>query len=118
MEPIRRKKRIPYDKFCEVFTQRSFTTRDKLSRNIYIVEDVDGNYRIEEHPTFLGYVFYAALLIVAFIPVFVYEGVVGLLKLGEEVTTLIKRKPLRTDELKHNIPSNAKLLEYTGWITK
>lgn len=54
MTPIKRKKRVSYQDFCSIFTKRKFTKREKITRSIYMIEDVDGNYRIEEHPTLIG----------------------------------------------------------------
>ena len=115
MTKIKRRKKITHTQFCSIFTRRKFTRRDKVTKNIYMVEDINGNYRIEEHPTVVGYITFSTLALVMIIPIFLYEGLKGIGKLKEEVTTLFNRKPIRHDDLKHNTSQTAKLLEITGW---
>jgi len=116
MKLIKREKRITIPQFCSVFTNREFRTRDRLLRNIVMVEDIDGNYRIEERFSLLGMLSFIMLLAVVAVCTLITRGLYGLIDLySEEITPFIKGEPLRVDECKHNIKSTAQLLEFTGW---
>jgi hypothetical protein len=112
----KRSKKIGFALFNSVYTQRVFSRRYKLLRIIFVVEDIEGNFRIEEHPSLLGYFSFTAFALVAILPAFIYSGIGGLLDLKGEIGNLIKRKPLRYDDLYHNIDSTKELIGKIGWL--
>ena len=118
MKPIKRKKHITYPQFCSVFPNRKFNKRDKLMRKIFMIEDVDGNYRIEEKITLLGCTVMVLLIMGASVGILLLRGLYGLGEFyTDEVKPFLNGEPLRIDECKHNIKSTAQLLEFTGWCS-
>lgn len=116
MKLIKREKRISYPQFCSVFPNRKFNRRDKIVRKLFMVEDIEGNYRIEERLTVLGCVVMTLLILGGSLWVLLLRGLYGLGEFyTDEVKPFLNGQPLRVDECKHNIKSTAQLLEFTGW---
>lgn len=111
MKLIKREYKISYFDFCSIFTNRSFSKRDKLFKSIYFVEDTDGDYRIEERVTFVGWLI---LLILTPLLIILF-GILGTFEVINSNKDTFSGRPLRVDECKHNIKSTAQLLELTGW---
>jgi hypothetical protein len=116
MVKISRTKAISFRKFNDIFTGRSFNIRYKLLRKIFLVEDIDGNYLIHEHPSILGYVAFAVFSLLAVFPILFVSGYIGLIDLKNEWVGLINKKPLRADELRLNKEKTIEVLSLVGWL--
>lgn len=115
MKLIKREYKISHKDFCSIFTNRSFSKRDKLFKSIYFVEDVDGDYRIEERVTFVGWLILLILTPLLILPSIILFGILGTFEVLNSNKDTFSGRPTRVDECKHNIKSTTQLLELTGW---
>lgn len=115
MVKVKRSKHIPFKSFNVIFTGRSFSLRYKLLRKIFLIEDVNGNYLIHEHPSILGYIAFLLFSLLATLPILFVTGYIGLIDIKNEWAGLINKKPLRADELYLDKEKTVEVLRLVRW---
>ena len=108
------KVKISHADFLTVFSKRRFTIGDKVLRNIYVIEDDDGNYWVNETTSITGVIAFIAVAIVAVIPVILYAGLKEVPELAKDSLIVLSMKPLRQDNLHHGAECTVEILKLAG----
>ncbi len=116
MTEYTRRKVISFRAFSTIFTDRIFSMRYRMFRKIYVLDDVNGNHRIEEHPNIFGYFVFVIFSVFAVLPIMLVNGYIGLIDLKNEWVKLLKHEPLRYENLPVGNVKTIKLLKMAGWV--
>ena len=109
-----RKRKISHNSFNRIFANRTFTIRDKIGRNIYLVHNDDG-YFVEEHLSLTLKVVSTILMPVFIIGVFIYKGICGVAEVSGDMKYIYKRSPVRVDCFYKNTSQGDALINLAKW---